>query len=102
MSTHWIGVSGQKHNPIPRAFMDYLEKNLPDPVSHKIYFDYGTATLDAAYEPYQRQVDKIMRAHGYGESSWMTKKFPGADHSENAWNARLHIPLAFLMGLKNK
>lgn len=101
MSTHWIGISKQNYNPVPDAFLRYLEKNLPDPEDHKIYYDYGTETLDAAYEPHQLRVDVIMRKAGYDKDSWITRKFPGADHSENAWKARLHIPLVFLMGIKN-
>ena len=100
LSTHWIGTYDTEDNPIPEAFNDYLRKNLPDPVTHKIYFDYGTETLDALYEPFQKQVDVIMKEKRYDENSWMTRKFEGADHSENAWRERLHIPLRFLLGSK--
>jgi len=98
LSTHWIGTFRSENNPIPRAFNEYLEKNLPNPANHKMYFDYGTETLDAAYEPYQEKVDTIMQRKGYSRENWKTQKFPGADHSENAWRKRLHIPLTFLLG----
>lgn len=98
LSTHWIGTFRSENNPIPGAFMDYLKKHLPDPATHKIYFDYGTKTLDATYEPYQKQVDTIMQSRGYGPENWKTMKFPGADHSEHAWRKRLDIPLTFLLG----
>lgn len=97
LSTHWTGTFTPENNPIPGAFVKYLDKNLPDPHTHKIYFDYGTETLDALYEPFQKKVDSIMKKNGYGEASWKTLKFEGADHSENAWKARLHIPLEFLL-----
>jgi enterochelin esterase-like enzyme len=97
LSTHWIGTYETENNPLPGAFMEYLRKNLPDPATHKIYFDYGTRALDAFYEPYQSQVDRIMKEKGYDRESWQTRKFKGADHSENAWRARLHIPLEFLL-----
>ncbi|MCF8233378.1 MAG: esterase family protein [Bacteroidales bacterium] len=98
ISTHWPGIRDQQENPLPGAFMEYLNLNLPSPDDHKIYFDYGTETLDALYEPYQKQADVIMRENGYTDQNWMTRKFEGASHSENAWRARLHTPLLFLMG----
>lgn len=99
ISTHWPGVSKLENNPIPAAFMNYLKEHLPSPEDHKIYFDYGTATLDAAYEPFQLQADEVMKAKGYKASkNWMTKKFEGADHSEQSWAERFDVPLVFLMG----
>jgi len=97
LSTHWPGSFTSENNPIPQAFVDYLGENLPDPGTHKLYFDYGTETLDAMYEPFQQQVDSVMRAAGYTDKNWKTLKFEGADHSENAWKERLHIPLTFLL-----
>jgi hypothetical protein len=40
-----------------RIVIDYLKTHLPDARTHKFYFDYGTETLDANYEPYQRKMD---------------------------------------------
>ncbi len=97
LSTHWPGSFDAENNPIPDAFMSYLRRNLPDPKTHKIYFDYGTETLDALYEPYQKKADEVMRSRGYTEKNWITQKFEGADHSENAWKERLHIPFTFLL-----
>lgn len=98
ISTHWPGTFSTMNNPIPPAFMNYLKRNLPSALTHKIYFDYGDQTLDALYEPFQKQADVIMMAKGYGPQSWMMKKYPGADHSEKSWAARLHIPMEFLLG----
>ncbi|TXF89804.1 esterase [Neolewinella aurantiaca] len=100
LSTHWVGIFDTLNNPIPLLFSDYLEKHLPDPGNHKIYFDYGTETLDALYEPYQIMADSIMTKGGYNASNWKTLKFDGEDHSERAWNKRLDIPLEFLLGKK--
>lgn len=98
LSTHWPGIFTVKNNPIPEAFYNYLKTNLPNPKNHRIYFDYGTATLDAMYEPLQLKVDEIMKAKGYNSLNWSTNKFEGEDHSEKAWQKRLHIPLEFLLG----
>ncbi len=97
ISTHWPGVTKIENNPVPQAFFNYLKNNLPDPSTHKIYFDYGTETLDALYEPYQIIVDSIMKEKGFSEENWMTEKYEGHDHSEISWNKRLDVPLKFLL-----
>ena len=98
MSTHWPGIFSMEGNPIPDAFINYLKTKLPDPKKHKIYFDYGTATLDALYPPLQQKADEVMKEKGFTGKNWITKEFPGEDHSEKAWHKRLHIPLTFLLG----
>ena len=91
VSTHWPIGDG--------IVIDYLEKHLPAPPGHLFYFDFGTATLDAGYEPYQRRVDALMRRSGYREGvDWITRKDDGAEHSELAWRARVDVPLKFLIG----
>lgn len=91
LSTHWPAGDG--------IVIDYLTAHLPDPRTHKLYFDYGTQTLDAGYEPYQRRMDAAMRAGGYTEGrNWITRKFEGAEHSERAWRERVDVPLQFLLG----
>jgi len=96
LSTHWIGTFDD--NPvIAQAFIDYFGKHIPDPKNHKLYFDYGTETLDQHYEPYQLKIDSIMRQNDYTESNWKTLKFEGKDHSEASWRERLDIPLIFLL-----
>lgn len=98
ISTHWPGIFHVENNPIPNAFYHYLKQNLPNPKNHKLYFDFGTATLDALYEPLQNEVDLIMQEKGYDAKHWMTQKFEGENHSELAWQKRLHIPFQFLFG----
>lgn len=99
LSTHWPGTLIVENNPVPFAFLSYLSDHLPAPGSNRIYFDYGTEKMDAKYEPFQLQADKIMKSKGYTTENWMTRKFQGEDHSEMAWKRRLAIPLIFLMGL---
>ncbi|MCL3779872.1 alpha/beta hydrolase [Prolixibacteraceae bacterium JC049] len=97
LSTHWPGTFTNENNPIPAAFFSYMKGHLPSPGTHKIYFDFGTATLDAMYEEHQTKVDEIMKAKGFTSKNWMTRKFEGENHSENAWKKRLHIPVKFLL-----
>lgn len=97
LSTHWPGIFSMENNPVPDAFFRYLREYLPSPKKHKIYFDHGTATLDALYPPLQKKADEIMKAKGFTKTSWISREFPGEEHSEAAWRKRLHIPLLFLL-----
>jgi predicted alpha/beta superfamily hydrolase len=91
LSTHWPAGDG--------AVIAYLRDHLPDPATHRIYFDHGTQTLDAGYAPFQERMDAAMTARGYVQGvSWISRVFPGDDHSERSWRARVEIPLAFLLG----
>ncbi|MBC7652753.1 MAG: esterase, partial [Deinococcales bacterium] len=86
------------NNPVPVAFMQYLQQHLPSPQQHKIYFDYGSETLDSLYKPFQLQADAIMQQKGFTSNNWLSKEFVGEDHSEHAWNKRFEIPVTFLLG----
>ncbi len=99
LSTHWIG-SFNDNPTIAQSFIDYFGKQVPDAKNHKIYFDYGTETLDQYYEPYQLKIDSIMQLNSYTESNWKTLKFEGKNHSEASWRERLDIPLTFLLSKK--
>ncbi len=87
------------HFPLGEGvILGYMEKFLPSPKTHKIYFDYGTETLDAGYEPYQKKADAIMKDKGYKQGkNWITRKFAGAEHSEKSWRERVDVPLEFLL-----
>lgn len=97
MSTHWPGIFEMENNPIPAAFLQYLNEKLPSAQNHKIYFDCGDQALDALYPPLQNKVDELMRKKGYTQKSWMTKYFKNQDHSEGAWSGRVQIPLQFML-----
>jgi predicted alpha/beta superfamily hydrolase len=91
MSTHWSDADG--------AVVKWYQNHWPEAGSNRVYFDYGTESLDAAYEPYQQLMDETMRSKGYTEGrDWVTRKFQGASHRPSAWRDRLHIPLEFLLG----
>jgi predicted alpha/beta superfamily hydrolase len=97
LSTHLSGIYQLNDNPIPSALYIYLKKHLPNPKNHKIYFDYGDQTLDSLYPTLQKEVDKIMITKGFTGKNWITKFFPGKDHSEKAWHERFHFPLEFIL-----
>jgi enterochelin esterase-like enzyme len=98
LSTHWPGAFTMENNPVPDAFIKYMRTHLPNAKDHKMYFDYGDQTLDAMYPPLQKKVDSVMQAKGFTNKSWMTKFYPGDNHSEVSWNKRFNVPLTFLLG----
>ena len=70
--------------------VDWFNKNWPTARGNRVYFDYGTETFDSLYEPYQLEMDKVMRKYGYPEDKdWVTRRFEGDDHhprrGENAF-----------------
>ncbi|MEM9387703.1 MAG: alpha/beta hydrolase-fold protein [Pseudomonadota bacterium] len=100
LSTHWLGIFETADNPVPARFASYLRDTLPSPGAHRLYFDHGDQGLDAHYPPHQRAVDEVMRTAGYDDAHWITRSFPGEDHSENAWNRRLDTPLRYLLNTR--
>lgn len=91
ISSHWPAVEG--------VIAPYLRDRLPDPATHRLYFDHGTHTIDALYQPMQTVVDEAMAAAGYTAGvNWISHRFPGAGHCEADWRKRVHIPLCFLLG----
>jgi hypothetical protein len=103
LSTHWIGSVAHGGHGFSDGFVEYFSENLPDPATHKYYFDYGTATLDSLYEPHQLKIDSVMIKKGYLQGrNWTTLKFEGDEHSELSWQKRLHMPLVFLFKKSNK
>ena len=97
LSTHWIGSYNNDYDAISTAFANYLNEHLPNPENHKIYFDHGTLTIDSYYKPHQVKIDEVMKNKGYTSKNWITKEFEGANHTENSWSKRLHIPFTFIL-----
>jgi enterochelin esterase-like enzyme len=101
LSTHWPGLMQMDDNPVPNAFFAYMQKKLPDPRTHRLYFDYGTETLDSMYASLQGQADRVLQYKGFHSENWITKSWPGQDHSERSWRSRLSVPLLFLLRPQN-
>ena len=106
MSSHWPlfmkpdgqSVSQEEYEVVSAAFERYLAPSLPDPATHKLYFDHGTETLDAIYKQYQDRVDAVVARRGYKpDVNWMTRSYPGQKHNEISWASRLDVPLQFLL-----
>lgn len=90
LSTSWT-VAG-------RVMVPYLSDHVPDPATHRLYFDYGVEAQIATYETHQKRVDRILARAGYTRHvNWTTRRFPDAEHSEQAWHDRADVPLKFLL-----
>lgn len=101
LSTHWPGGNPNENDLLANTFFEYMEEHLPSPKNHKIYFDFGTETLDKFYPKYEHTVSKILKDKGYDSSTFKNLKFEGGDHSALSWQKRLHIPLTFLLAKTN-
>ncbi len=98
VSTHWPLLFNNDYMSLSNSVRNYMIDKFPVAGDHRMYFDFGTATLDQYYEVHQLKVDNIMRAKGYvEEKDWVTKKFPGAEHNEPAWQKRMDVVLRFLL-----
>lgn len=97
LSTHWPGdpMSGW---PLTPAMLKYLDSNLPPASNHKLYFDHGTADIDAYYGPGQTAVLELVREKGYTDGVNLEFFFDsGAGHQEKYWAKRVYRPLEFLL-----
>jgi len=106
MSTHWPlfmkpdggSVNDAEYEVVSGAFVKYLAPSLPDPRTHRLYFDHGSETQDAIYARYQQRVDRVVARRGYRPGvNWLVKSFPGQKHDEISWASRVDIPLQFLL-----
>ncbi len=106
MSTHWPlvitpdnkPISDEQYETVSRAFERYLAPALPDPATHKLYFDHGSETLDANYARYQDRVDNVVSRRGYRQwTTTLSLSYPGEKHNEISWASRVAVPLQFLL-----
>ncbi|WP_300675312.1 alpha/beta hydrolase-fold protein [Desulfoluna sp.] len=90
LSTHWPLSGG--------VLLPYMQEALPDPQTHRLYFDISTECLDRQYAEYHPRVARILTEKGYRENqSCMSRIWPGHDHSASSWGQRVHVPLTFLL-----
>lgn len=106
LSTHWPLKIDALTDPaaltpwrerLVAAWTGVVRDGLPDPATHRLYFDRGDETLDQFYPAFQGRVDETVRAAGWGPDRFRSLVFPGAEHNEKSWNARLDVPLTFLL-----
>lgn len=99
LSTHWVGLF-ERNDTVSDAALAWLRERLPAAQTAppmRIYFDRGTAEMDASYAHAQTQVDALLRKRGWREPRAVSRVFDGAGHNERAWAERVHLPLEFLL-----
>lgn len=102
VSTHWPAgdprQTGEASPELKAAWDNWIKAGLGHPDGRRLWFDHGTATLDAWYAPYQQVVDQRVRALGWKQGrDFESKVYEGAEHEENAWAARLPEILGWLL-----
>lgn len=102
VSTHWPAIAPQNvdsTNPeLMTIWTGMLDEKLGDPSGRRLWFDHGTATLDAYYPPYQAVIDTQMTQTGWQRGrDWESRSYKGAEHEENAWAARLPEVLGWVL-----
>lgn len=102
VSSHWPAADPRDvgtPDPAMIALWDrWFATRLGAPDGRKLWLDHGTATLDAAYAPYQQAIDARIAALGWRRGiDWESRVYPGAAHEENAWAARFPEVLTWLL-----
>lgn len=101
VSTHWpLGASLTilPEDERPALWKSYLDRKLGQPGGRRLWMDHGDKTLDAAYPPWQRLIDADIAALGWRRGrDFESRAYPGAEHEENAWAARLEDVLGWLL-----
>ena len=102
LSSHWPAISPDAikgFNPETLAvWTGFLDRTLGAPAGRRIWMDHGTATLDAFYAPYQEPIDAEFAKLGWQRGAdFESRVYPGAEHEENAWAARLPEIFAWLV-----
>ena len=82
--------SESERQDIISAWQKYVKLDLGKPDGRRIWFDHGTQTLDAFYQPYQDALDAALVAQNWKNGrDFKSTIYPGTPHEENAWAARL-------------
>ncbi|MDH4047101.1 MAG: esterase family protein [Gammaproteobacteria bacterium] len=68
------------------------------PRNSRFFFDYGTGGPDASYGPTHLAVREWLVDQGRVEGKdFIVREYPGADHNESAWRARVGDQLEWLL-----
>lgn len=101
ISIHWPLADPDRDDALDAVtyLQAYLGESGLAPSRQRIWFDRGTETLDAYYEPYAEQMEAWFAGkYSEGAGNVAFRAYPGTEHNEQAWAARLADPLTFLFG----
>ncbi len=74
-----------------------IKNGMTVPKGARLWFDYGTETLDASYGPTHAAVKEWLLTQGQVEGrDFVIRRYAGSAHNEAAWRARLKDSLRFL------
>ena len=83
-------------DPEPYILKD-IANGLTAPPGARLWFDYGSLTLDADYGPTHDAVRTWLLAQDRIEGEdFVVRRYEGAEHNEASWRARLKDSLTFL------
>ncbi len=102
MAANWRGEKTGRPDATPYILRD-IKSGRTVPPQTRYWFDYGGKGLDASYGPTHRAVRRWLRSQGLVEErDFVVRRYPGADHNEAAWRARLDDPMEYLFGLADQ
>ena len=82
--------TAEEQKDIFAAWRNYVGQELGNPKGRRIWFDHGTETLDAFYQPYQENLDAALVANSWSKGrDFSSRVYEGTPHEENAWAARM-------------
>lgn len=82
--------SDAERQDIFAAWQQFVKLELGKPKGRRIWFDHGTQTLDAFYQPYQENLDAALVRNAWKKGrDFESTVYPDMPHEENAWAARL-------------
>jgi enterochelin esterase-like enzyme len=96
VSTHWPVCLKQNNPSIPTAIIAWMNEKIPVNPPYRLYFDFGTETLDALYEPYQDLASSYLMNKGFPTGNILVSKYTGEAHNEESWSKRFPDILTFL------
>ena len=97
MMNAYFGIGAGGPDTVPYIVKDIAAGDTV-PSGARFFFDYGTETLDSTYEEDHAPVREWLLGQGLVEGQdFMMQKYEGAEHSERAWRARVHVVLRFLL-----
>ena len=86
-------------DPDRPLILDDIDAGARIPDGVRMWFDYGTETLDSIYEPSHMAVRDWLLAQDLVEGEdFVMRRYDGAAHNEASWRARLDDPVTFLLG----
>lgn len=97
ISNHWPLTTHKNSNAFRKKYEELIISKHKVFEGKKLYFDYGTETLDSMYQNHQLAIDSLFQSLSVKGLNYKSLKFDGAAHEENSWAKRVHQPLTFLL-----